>query len=125
MTTPSSTSQSDFTDPGGITTLSFGPPMQVVHLLKTIGSFGIGRPDFACVVLEVEADRDQLADVADAGADPRLARDLRQLVDVRLLDLASPAGDSVSPSMSLTTFARLRSLPSASMIPGFSFPLGP
>jgi hypothetical protein len=31
----------------GITMPSLGPVMQVVHLLKTIGSAGIGMPDSA------------------------------------------------------------------------------
>ena len=37
----------------------------------------------------------------------------------------SDAGESVVPSMSLTFFDRSRSLPSASMRPGFSLPTGP
>ena len=41
------------------------------------------------------------------------------------LILARPAGDSASPSMSLTSFDRSRILPLLSMMPGFSRPAGP
>jgi hypothetical protein len=44
MTMPSSTSQSSLLDPFGMIVSSFGPQMQVVTLLKMIGSFGIGMP---------------------------------------------------------------------------------
>ena len=41
---PSSTSQSSLVDAGGWMTSSFGPLMQVVAFMKTIGSAGIGMP---------------------------------------------------------------------------------
>ena len=44
MTTPSSTSQSSLVEFFGWMTSSFGPLMQVVAFMKTIGSDGIGRP---------------------------------------------------------------------------------
>ena len=47
MTTPSSTSQSVFCEPRGITTSSFGPQMQEVAFMKTIGSAGTGMFDSA------------------------------------------------------------------------------
>ncbi|MCY1232626.1 hypothetical protein D9M72_451280 [compost metagenome] len=47
MTTPSSTSQSDLTEPLGSITGSFGPWMQLVAFMKTMGSLGTGRPDSA------------------------------------------------------------------------------
>jgi len=47
MTTPSSTSQSVFFDPRGISISSFGPTIALVHLLKTTGSLGIGMFDSA------------------------------------------------------------------------------
>ena len=47
MTMPSSTSQSDLADVGGSSTVSFGPMIAEVALVKTIGSDGIGWPDSA------------------------------------------------------------------------------
>jgi hypothetical protein len=47
MTTPSSTSQSVFLEPRGISTLSFGPTMQEVAFMKTMGSVGTVMPDSA------------------------------------------------------------------------------
>ena len=44
MTTPSSTSQSLFTEPFGSTTASLQPTSALVGLWKMIGSFGIGEP---------------------------------------------------------------------------------
>ncbi len=47
MTTPSSTSQSDFCDPRGSTTLSFAPQMLDVAFMKMMGSAGTGMFDSA------------------------------------------------------------------------------
>jgi hypothetical protein len=47
ITTPSSTSQSVFSEPLGTVTGSFGPWRQLTHLLNTTGSLGIGRFDSA------------------------------------------------------------------------------
>ena len=47
MTTPSSTSQSDFLESLGNMTSSFAPWMQVVAFMKTIGSVGTGMFDSA------------------------------------------------------------------------------
>jgi hypothetical protein len=47
ITTPSSTSQSVLVEPFGSTMPSFGPVMQVVAFMKTIGSAGTGMPDSA------------------------------------------------------------------------------
>ena len=47
MTTPSSTSQSVFCDPRGITIRRSGPLMQDVAFMKTIGSAGTAMPDSA------------------------------------------------------------------------------
>src|SRR2546425_4456748 len=44
MTTPSSTSQSSLVEFFGWMTSSFGPLMQVVAFMNTIGSDGIGSP---------------------------------------------------------------------------------
>ena len=44
MTMASSTSQSVFCEPRGMTTSSLAPTMQDGALLKTIGSAGIGAP---------------------------------------------------------------------------------
>ena len=44
MMTPSSTSQSVFSDPRGIRTSSSGPPIALVAFMNRIGSFGIGAP---------------------------------------------------------------------------------
>ncbi|MNV94749.1 hypothetical protein D3C71_1895720 [compost metagenome] len=40
-----STSQSDFSDPSGMTTSSVGPEMEEGALLKTTGSLGMGMLD--------------------------------------------------------------------------------
>ena len=47
MTMPSSTSQSVFSEPRGMTTSSFGPFRQVMALVNRTGSAGIGRFDSA------------------------------------------------------------------------------
>jgi hypothetical protein len=47
MTTPSSTSQSVFSEPLGITMSSLGPTMQFVGLMNSTGSLGIAIPDSA------------------------------------------------------------------------------
>jgi hypothetical protein len=47
MTTPSSTSQSDFFEPGGNRTSSSGPVMALVALKKMTGSSGTSIPDSA------------------------------------------------------------------------------
>ena len=44
MMTASSTSQSDFRLPFGITTSSFGPQSAPSDFRNTIGSFGMGAP---------------------------------------------------------------------------------
>ncbi len=47
MTTPSSTSQSVFSDPRGRTMSSYGPEMHEVAFMKTTGSRGTAIPDSA------------------------------------------------------------------------------
>ncbi len=47
ITTPSSTSQSVFSDPRGISTGSFGPQMALVAFMKITGSGGTLSPDSA------------------------------------------------------------------------------
>ena len=47
MTTPSSTSQSVFCEPRGITMPSFGPQMAEVAFMNRIGSTGTAMPDSA------------------------------------------------------------------------------
>ena len=44
ITTASSTSQSDFVEPGGSSTVSSGPTMQEGALLKRTGSLGTAMP---------------------------------------------------------------------------------
>jgi hypothetical protein len=44
ITTPSSTSQSDFCESSGNITLSFGPFSDVLAFRNTIGSVGSGMP---------------------------------------------------------------------------------
>ena len=78
MTIASSTSQSVFSEPLGMTTSSLGPTMQEGALLNRIGSFGIGMPDLGGVVGVIEADGDEIADPADARAEARLAAHRRQ-----------------------------------------------
>ena len=69
MTTPSSTSQSILVEPRGFSTVSFGPTMQLVAFMNTMGSLGNLRAGFGGVIGVVEADGDELADAADAGAE--------------------------------------------------------
>ena len=68
-------------------TSSFGPTMQLVCLVKMMGSGGTGEARFSGVVGIVEADRHELLRVGDAGADPGLALHQRQRLR---LDLAQP-----------------------------------
>ena len=56
-----------------MTTSSLGPTMQDGALLKRIGSLGIAMPGFGGMIGVVEADGDEIADVGDAGAEPRRA----------------------------------------------------
>ena len=52
--------------------------MQEGALLNRIGSLGIGMPDLGGVVGVIQADGDEIADLADARAEPRLAAHRRQ-----------------------------------------------
>ena len=87
MTMPSSTSQSSFVEPFGIMVSSFGPQMQLGALLKMIGSFGSGSAGFGGVIGIIQPDGDEIADIADARAEPRLAAHQRQLVGLELAQL--------------------------------------
>ena len=81
MMMPSSTSQSDFWDAGGMTTSSFGPMMAEVAFMKMMGSAGIFIVGFRGMVAVIETDAyefaypaHRLAKASAAGTSGRLAR---------------------------------------------------
>src|SRR6266511_1715910 len=62
------------------------------HLVEDDRLFGNSGARFGRMVGIVEPDGDEVGDAADAGAEPRLAGDERQLLDRRLADLGEPCG---------------------------------
>ena len=104
---------------------SFGPQMQVGRLVEDDRLLRDRHAGFRGVVGVVEADGDEVAHVADAGAEPRLAGDGFSRLRLAFLILARPPEASISPSMSFTMRDRSRILPSSSMMPGFSRPGAP
>ena len=123
MTTPSSTSQSVFLEPRGMTMSSFGPLMPARGLHehdRLVGDLGAG---FGGVLGVVQADADELADAADAGADADRLFDQRQRFEVELAELVERRGARASsPAMSSTMPSRLRMWPAESRMPGCSWP---
>ena len=111
MTTPSSTSQSVFSELRGMTTSSFGPTMAEVAFMKMIGSGGTVRAGFGGMVGVVEADADELADAGDAGPEPRLTVHQRQAGGIergQLLQrvwIKEPAGNVVDPARGVANAA--------------------
>jgi hypothetical protein len=86
---------------------------------------GLGRDrqaGFGGMVGIVQADGDELARAGDGAAVARRALDQRQLVGLELGELGQRRVASWSGPMSLMTPLRSRSLPLASMRPGFSLP---
>ena len=75
-------------------TSSLGPMMALVAFMKRIGSSGIGSAGLGGVVGVVEADADELADLADAGADARVAVETRQVFRIDGADALEPLSAS-------------------------------
>ncbi|MGF6874468.1 hypothetical protein OKW35_003940 [Paraburkholderia sp. MM5477-R1] len=57
---------------------SFGPLIALVHLLKMTGSAGYRQIRFRRVIRIVQADADELADLADARSNARITFDDRE-----------------------------------------------
>src|SRR5215831_10254569 len=125
MTRPSSTSQSRCVESFGIITLSYAPTMHVVDLKNTIGYSGIGEFVSFAWSVKLRPIATNFDGVATQG--PRRGRPLTSgsFFVSSFASSLSFAGASAGASMSFTLRDRSRSLPSASMRPGFSLPGAP
>ena len=89
---PSSTSQSSLVESFGDDGVVVRPADARRRLVEDDRLFRNRQAGLGSVVGIVEPDGDEIADSGDAGADPRIALDERQLVDRRLADLGEPFG---------------------------------
>ena len=121
MTTPSSTSQSVFSEPRGISTSSFGPQMALVAFMKMMGSGGTFRPDLGGVVGVVEADADELADARPTQGPSRGLPSTSGRLDTSQSLQPGQAGGRRAPAIDVVDHARQRPDPAfPSSSPGFS-----
>ncbi len=95
MTMPSSTSQSVFSLPRGIVTVSFGPTTVFGVLRKRIGMVGGSEPDSAAWGRVVHADADHGARAGDRGADAH-RRGVRELGELSAFTRGRDPGDEVA-----------------------------
>ena len=124
MTMPSSTSQSVFSAPRGISTSSFGPMIALVGFMNRIGSAGIGMSASAAWTLIVQPHADDFAHVRHARPNARRSGDFRDFAASSELTLARLSGSNASPPMSETIADKSRSRPLSNNA-GRSLPASP